>query len=151
MSCRIMSCNVMYLPLYITSYHVMLYLLSFYISLSPDSTISTISLSPFLSHPPSLASSVTLPHFLSPCVPPFLPPSLPSSLTLTLTPFFYPFTAIRWHLSQSDVDDVAVYIPMSLINDDGGNFLTVLKAIPHDEVLRKQEAIRRIGEWTDMV
>ena len=40
---------------------------------------------------------------------------------------------------------MAVYIPMSLINDDGGNFLTVLKAIPDDEVLRKQAAIRRIG------
>jgi hypothetical protein len=91
------------------------------LSLPPDLTISTILL------PPSFSLSTSVPSSLSPS-------------------FSHPLTAIRWHLSQSDVDDVAVYIPMSLINDDGGNFLTVLKAIPYDEVLRKQAAIRRIGE-----
>lgn len=53
---------------------------------------------------------------------------------------------IRWHLSQSDVDDVAVYIPMAEISEKGGNFLTILKAIPKEEVMRKQAAVRRIGE-----
>ena len=43
------------------------------------------------------------------------------------------------------MDDVAVYIPMSKINDEGANFLTILKSIPPEELLRKQEAIRRIG------
>ena len=41
---------------------------------------------------------------------------------------------------------MAVYIPMSKINDEGANFITILKAIPPEELLRKQEAVRRIGK-----
>ena len=44
------------------------------------------------------------------------------------------------------MDDVAVYIPMSKINNEGANFLTILKAIPEEEMLRKQAAIRKIGD-----
>ena len=50
-------------------------------------------------------------------------------------------------MSSEDVDDVAVYIPMSKINDEGANFITILKAIPPEELLRKQEAVRRIGKF----
>ena len=60
--------------------------------------------------------------------------------------FFYLIPESRWHLSSKDVDDVAVYIPMSKINDEGANFITILKAIPPEELLRKQEAVRRIGK-----
>ena len=35
---------------------------------------------------------------------------------------------------------------MAEISEKGGNFITILKAIPKEEVLRKQEAVRRIGE-----
>ena len=125
-------------PCHVVSYDIILFHIiscyAFYLSylsLSPNFTISLPLFSPTL--PPSLSH------------PPFHPPSLSPSSDPPSLLFFYPLTASRWHLSQSDVDDVAVYIPMSLINDDGGNFLTVLKAIPDDEVLRKQAAIRRIG------
>ena len=36
---------------------------------------------------------------------------------------------------------------MAEISEKGGNFLTILKAIPKEEVLRKQAAVRRIGEY----
>ena len=35
---------------------------------------------------------------------------------------------------------------MAEISEKGGNFITILKAIPKEEVMRKQAAVRRIGE-----
>ena len=35
---------------------------------------------------------------------------------------------------------------MSKINDEGANFLSILKAIPEEEMMRKQAAIRKIGK-----
>lgn len=54
-------------------------------------------------------------------------------------------TQYKWFLSQQDVDEVAVYIPMSKINSDGANFIQILKAIPPEELARKQAAVRRIA------
>ena len=54
-------------------------------------------------------------------------------------------TQYKWFLSRKDVDEVAVYIPMKTINNDGGNFIAILKAIPPEELARKQAAVRRIA------
>ena len=54
-------------------------------------------------------------------------------------------TQYKWFLSRQDVDEVAVYIPMKTINNDGGNFIAILKAIPPEELARKQAAVRRIA------
>ena len=54
-------------------------------------------------------------------------------------------TQYKWFLSQRDVDEVAVYIPMSKINSDGANFIQILKAIPPAELARKQAAVRRLA------
>lgn len=50
-----------------------------------------------------------------------------------------------WHVSEKDVDDVSVYIPMKDINENNINFIDVLKAIPPDELKRKQRAIASIA------
>ena len=79
--------------------------------------------------------------------------NLLNGFRLTSSPLpslYFTCSTIRWHLSQSDVDDVAVYIPMTQINDNGGNFISILRAIPRKEVQRKQAAIRRIGRWWKM-
>ena len=54
-------------------------------------------------------------------------------------------TQYKWFLSRQDVDEVAVYIPMKTINNDGGNFIAILKAIPAEELARKQAAVRKIA------
>lgn len=43
------------------------------------------------------------------------------------------------------VDRVSVYIPMSKINEQNANFLEILRAIPSDEVRRKQQHIASIA------
>jgi len=50
-----------------------------------------------------------------------------------------------WHLSESDVDAVSVYIPLKSINSGGANFITILKALSPEEVAQKQAAIRKIA------
>lgn len=50
-----------------------------------------------------------------------------------------------WYFSEQDLNDVAVYIPKQMIMESNGNFLTILRAIDSQEVLRKQQAIARIA------
>jgi hypothetical protein len=56
------------------------------------------------------------------------------------------FRSVRWFFTSELVDEVAVYIPMAKINNEGANFISILKAITPEELKRKQQAIRRIGE-----
>lgn len=39
-----------------------------------------------------------------------------------------------WHVTDEEVDEVAVYIPMKDINENNANFMQILHAIPRDEV-----------------
>jgi hypothetical protein len=55
------------------------------------------------------------------------------------------FNRTRWFFKQKQVDEVAVYIPMAKINNEGANFISILKAIKPEELRRKQEAIKKIG------
>jgi hypothetical protein len=70
-----------------------------------------------------------------------------------------------WHLSDQDVinkynsleiltvsifhiyqvKSVAIYIPMKSVNEEGLNFLDVLKAIPDKEISRRQRLIAEIA------
>jgi hypothetical protein len=43
------------------------------------------------------------------------------------------------------VEDVAVYIPMNAIMEEGVNFINVLKAITPMQLAKKQAAIRRLA------
>lgn len=43
------------------------------------------------------------------------------------------------------VDDVAVYIKLSTISGENKNFISILKAIPLDEVKKKQKAISELA------
>lgn len=54
-------------------------------------------------------------------------------------------TQYAWHLSEQDVDNVSVYIPLKSINSGDANFITVLKALSPEEVARKQAAVRKIA------
>ena len=44
-----------------------------------------------------------------------------------------------WHVSDKDIEDISVYIPMNDINEGGANFIEVLKSISPDQLLKKQE------------
>eukprot|EP01038_Epipyxis_sp_PR26KG_P012142 gene12142-16256_t len=50
-----------------------------------------------------------------------------------------------WHLSEEDINNVAVYIPMKIINEQNENFLKILSAISPEEILKKQKAIAVIA------
>ena len=54
-------------------------------------------------------------------------------------------TQYKWFLTPEDVAAAAVYIPMARINTDGANFLSILKAVPPEELARKQAAVRRLA------
>ncbi len=43
------------------------------------------------------------------------------------------------------MDAVSVYIPMKRINEEGVNFLEILRAIPDHELKRKQKAIEALA------
>jgi len=46
-----------------------------------------------------------------------------------------------WHVSDKDIEDISVYIPMNDINEGGANFIEVLKSISPEELRKKQEVI----------
>ena len=46
-----------------------------------------------------------------------------------------------WHVSDKDIQDISVYIPMNDINEGGANFIEVLKSISPEELRKKQEVI----------
>ena len=50
-----------------------------------------------------------------------------------------------WHLSEQDVDDVSVYIPLKSINTGEANFITILKALTPEQVAKKQARIRELA------
>lgn len=50
-----------------------------------------------------------------------------------------------WHLSKQDVSDVSVYIPMKQINEEGSNFMEILRDISPEEIARKQRAIEKLA------
>jgi hypothetical protein len=50
-----------------------------------------------------------------------------------------------WHLTKEDVEKVAVYIPMKDINENGINFLDVLRKIPESELRSKQRYISQLA------
>jgi hypothetical protein len=50
-----------------------------------------------------------------------------------------------WYLSETEIEEVSVYIPIESILDHNVNFLDVLRAISHAELRRKQLAIEKIA------
>eukprot|EP01036_Dinobryon_divergens_P031536 gene31536-40950_t len=50
-----------------------------------------------------------------------------------------------WHLSATDIEDIAVYIPRTAILKENVNFIDVLRAISPEELRKKQLAIERIA------
>ncbi|CAK9250377.1 unnamed protein product [Sphagnum jensenii] len=54
----------------------------------------------------------------------------------------------QWHVtahSCSGVDEVSVYIPMRVINEEGANFIDILRKMPDSELQKKQMAIERLA------
>jgi hypothetical protein len=56
----------------------------------------------------------------------------------TITQYF-------WHIPPEMVEEITVFIPGQSVIDGSVNFLDVLRAIPSDEIDRKQRAIERIA------
>ena len=54
-------------------------------------------------------------------------------------------TQYSWHLSPSEINEIAVYIPRTAILEHKVNFIDVLRAITPEELSRKQLAIERIA------
>ena len=50
-----------------------------------------------------------------------------------------------WHLTEEEMDRVSVYIPMKAINEDGANFIHILRNLTSNEIIEKQEAIRSVA------
>lgn len=50
-----------------------------------------------------------------------------------------------WHLSDQDVEDVSVYIPLKAMNKGGANFIDILKNLTPEAVALKQAKIRALA------
>ena len=50
-----------------------------------------------------------------------------------------------WHVPESQIDSISIYIPLADIVNDGKNFIDVLKSVPADTVKSLQANIRRIA------
>jgi hypothetical protein len=50
-----------------------------------------------------------------------------------------------WHLTEQDVDDVSVYIPLKSINTGEANFINILKGLSAQDVAKKQAKIRELS------
>ncbi len=55
------------------------------------------------------------------------------------------FTQYLWFFTKDDLDEVAVFIPKQMILEESANFLDLLKAIPAQELKRKQLAIAKLA------
>lgn len=74
--------------------------------------------------------------------------SIFDSLTAGCIPVLFSRASLSqymWHVSESQIDEIAVYIPMKKINEEGANFLDILRAIPEEKVQKMQKAIEKIA------